>query len=164
MDCSLSGSSAHGISQARILEWIAISFSRWSFWPRVQTQVSCTGRWILYHWATSEAKIKYKICQITFLFSTQELQSRVEMWKKSWGEGRKMEKNKVSSHNRETVQSGVGRTDSFIKSFAMHMSYQQKSSEAAASSCWLSSSSPSWGCQVVLEVVLPISTFPHGPS
>ena len=102
MDCSLSGSSAHGISQARILEWIAISFSRWSFWPRVQTQVSCTGRWILYHWATSEAKIKYKICQITFLFSTQELQSRVEMWKKSWGEGRKMEKKKVSSHNRDS--------------------------------------------------------------
>jgi len=28
MDCSLSGSSVHGISQARILEWIAISFSR----------------------------------------------------------------------------------------------------------------------------------------
>ena len=30
MDCSLSGSSVHGISQARVLEWIAISFSRGS--------------------------------------------------------------------------------------------------------------------------------------
>ena len=33
MDCSLPGSSIHGISQARILEWIAISFSRVSFQP-----------------------------------------------------------------------------------------------------------------------------------
>ena len=31
MDCSLSGSSVHGILQARILEWVAISFSRGSF-------------------------------------------------------------------------------------------------------------------------------------
>ena len=41
MDCSPQGSSVHGISQARILEWVAISFSRRSFWPRVQTHVSC---------------------------------------------------------------------------------------------------------------------------
>ena len=34
MDCSLPGSSIHGISEARILEWIAISFSRGSFQPR----------------------------------------------------------------------------------------------------------------------------------
>ena len=34
MDCSLPGSSVHGISQARILEWIAISFSRESSWHR----------------------------------------------------------------------------------------------------------------------------------
>ena len=40
MDCSLSGSSLHGILQARILEWVAISFSRGSIQPRDQTQVS----------------------------------------------------------------------------------------------------------------------------
>ena len=40
MDCSLSGSSAHGIFQARVLEWIAISFSRGSSQPRNQTRVS----------------------------------------------------------------------------------------------------------------------------
>ena len=40
-DCSLPGSSVHGISQARILEWVAISFSRGSFRPRDRTQVSC---------------------------------------------------------------------------------------------------------------------------
>ena len=41
MDCSLSGSSVHGIFQARVLEWIAISFSRGSSQPRNQTQISC---------------------------------------------------------------------------------------------------------------------------
>ena len=40
MDCSLPGSSIHGIFQARILEWVAISFSRRSFQPRDWTQVS----------------------------------------------------------------------------------------------------------------------------
>ena len=47
MDCSLPGSSVHGILQARVLEWVAISFSRGSSQPRDQTHVSCTGRWIL---------------------------------------------------------------------------------------------------------------------
>ena len=41
MDCSPPGSFVHGISQARILEWVAISFSRGSSRPRDQTQVSC---------------------------------------------------------------------------------------------------------------------------
>ena len=41
MDCSPSSSSVHGIFQARIMERVAISFSRGSFWPRDQTQVSC---------------------------------------------------------------------------------------------------------------------------
>ena len=40
MDCSPSGSSVHGILLARILEWVAISFSRGSSQPRDQTQVS----------------------------------------------------------------------------------------------------------------------------
>ena len=37
MDCRLQGSSVHGIFQARVLEWVAISFSRGSPWPRNQT-------------------------------------------------------------------------------------------------------------------------------
>ena len=41
MDCSLPGSSLHGILQARVLEWVAISFSRGSSWPRDRTRVSC---------------------------------------------------------------------------------------------------------------------------
>ena len=41
MDCSLPGSSVHGILQARILEWVAYPFSRGSSQPRNQTWVSC---------------------------------------------------------------------------------------------------------------------------
>ena len=52
VDYSLPGSSTHGIFQARVLEWVAISFSRGSSWPRDWTQVSCiAGRhstiWII---------------------------------------------------------------------------------------------------------------------
>ena len=40
MDSSLPGSSVHGISQARLLEWVSISFSRGSSWPRHQNSIS----------------------------------------------------------------------------------------------------------------------------
>ena len=56
MDYSLPGSSIHGITQARLLEWVAIYSSMGSSWSRNQNYVvsciSCTGGWILYHWAT----------------------------------------------------------------------------------------------------------------
>ena len=42
-DCNLPGSSVCGILQARIMEWVAISFSRGSSQPRDQTWVSCTA-------------------------------------------------------------------------------------------------------------------------
>ena len=51
MDCSPPGSSVHGVLQARILEWVAISSSRGSYWSRDQICVSCICRRILYHWA-----------------------------------------------------------------------------------------------------------------
>ena len=41
MDCSLPGSSVHGILQARILEWVATPFSRVLSCPKDQTRVSC---------------------------------------------------------------------------------------------------------------------------
>ena len=59
MDCSPPGFSVLGILQARILEWVAIPFSRESFWPRDQTRVSCIGRQILYCWATWEVIFPY---------------------------------------------------------------------------------------------------------
>ena len=52
MECSPPGSSVHGVSQVRILEWVAMSFSRGSSRPRDRTRissVSCTGRRVLYH-------------------------------------------------------------------------------------------------------------------
>jgi len=55
MDCSLPGSSVHGISQARILEWVAISSSRRSSQPRDRTHISCIDKQVLHHWATREA-------------------------------------------------------------------------------------------------------------
>ena len=49
MDCNLPGSSVHGIFQAKILEWVAISYSRGSSPPRNLTQVSCIAGMILYY-------------------------------------------------------------------------------------------------------------------
>ena len=58
MDCSLPGSSIDGIFQARILEWVAISFSRRSSWPRDWTQIShIVGRHFII-WATREVICK----------------------------------------------------------------------------------------------------------
>ena len=55
MDCSPSGSSVHGILQARILEWVAIPFSRQSPWLRAQTLVSCIVVRFFNVWTTREA-------------------------------------------------------------------------------------------------------------
>ena len=61
MDCSPSGSPSHGISQARILDWVVISFFRGSLPPRDWTLISCIGRQILYHWSTRAARcLHYK--------------------------------------------------------------------------------------------------------
>ena len=58
MNCSLPGSSVHGILQARILEWVALPSCRRSPQPRDQTcisHVSCIGRWVLNTITTWEA-------------------------------------------------------------------------------------------------------------
>ena len=47
---------AHGIFQARILEWVAVPFSRGSSQPRDQTQVSCIAVRFFTSWATREAQ------------------------------------------------------------------------------------------------------------
>ena len=52
VDCSPPGSSVHRILQARILEWVAISFSRGSSRPRDRTQVSCIAGRRFNLWAT----------------------------------------------------------------------------------------------------------------
>ena len=55
VDCSPPGSSVHGIPQARILEWVAIPFSRGSSWPRDQIQVFLIAGRFFTTWATREA-------------------------------------------------------------------------------------------------------------
>ena len=69
MHRSLPDSSVHGIFQVRILEWVAISFSRGSSWLRNRTHVSCVsciGRQILYCWTTWEAHI----CVESYIYSS----------------------------------------------------------------------------------------------
>ena len=59
MDCSPPGSSIHGIYQARILEWVDISFSRGSSWPRDRTWVSCVVGIFFTIWGIREAHPNY---------------------------------------------------------------------------------------------------------
>ena len=54
ISCGPPGSPVHGILQARILEWVAISSSRGSSQPRDQTHIACIGRRILSHCTTWE--------------------------------------------------------------------------------------------------------------
>ena len=59
-DCSLPGSSVHGILQARILEWVAISFSRGSSWARDRTRVSCIAGRFFTNWAIRKSYWRLK--------------------------------------------------------------------------------------------------------
>ena len=54
MVCSLAGSSVFGILQARILEWVAVPFSRGSSWPKDWTWVSCIAGGFFTVWVTKE--------------------------------------------------------------------------------------------------------------
>ena len=58
MDCSLPGSSVCGILQARILEWVAIPFSRGSSQPRDRNHISCIAGGFFTVWVTREATSK----------------------------------------------------------------------------------------------------------
>ena len=72
IDWSLPGY-VHGISQARILEWVAISFFRGSSWLRDQTHISYIDLQILCHWATREAQLYIYNVLIFFLPSVVSL-------------------------------------------------------------------------------------------
>ena len=76
MDCSLPGSSVHGILQARILEWVATSFSRESSRPRNQTQVSCIAGMFFTNWALREA--------LFFNIRSDQSLSRVQLFATPW--------------------------------------------------------------------------------
>jgi len=66
MDCSPQSSSIHGILQARIQKWVAISFSRGSSGPRDQTQVSRIAGRRFNLCATREAKMSKKALLLSF--------------------------------------------------------------------------------------------------
>ena len=83
MDCSPPGSSVHGILQARILEWVAIPFSRGSSWPRDQTQVCCIAGGFFTVWATRETK-SIKSVSNSHLNSNWRV-SFTGKWTSSWG-------------------------------------------------------------------------------
>ena len=69
MDCSTPGSSAHGVLQARILEWVAMPFSRGSSWPRNRIWVShITGRFFTI-WATRKSYLYIKLEECCKLFT-----------------------------------------------------------------------------------------------
>ena len=75
MDCSLPGFFVHGIFQARVLEWVAISFSRGSSWPRNRTWVSRHCRQMVYPlrqqgspiYMYTRTKTKTKIYSVTLI-------------------------------------------------------------------------------------------------
>ena len=89
--CDSSGSSVHGIFQSRILEWVAISYSRGSSWPRGWTCVSCvscTGRWILY-WLSHQGNLYIAVYQFIYfiyknppcsIYSSFRLHCRPHLW------------------------------------------------------------------------------------
>ena len=62
VDCSAPGLLVHGISQARMLQWIAVSFSRGSSQPRDRTRIFCIGK----HFFTSESLGKPKSLWYTY--------------------------------------------------------------------------------------------------
>ena len=77
MDCSLPGSSLHGIFQARVLEWVAISFSRGSSQPRDWTWVSCIPGRCFNLWATRE--VPYITYTCIYIYRPQVAKTRLDM-------------------------------------------------------------------------------------
>ena len=65
MDCSPTGINVHGIFQARILEWVAIPFSRESSPPRDQTEVACITGGFFTNWAIREALMHQTVVKST---------------------------------------------------------------------------------------------------
>ena len=97
MDCSPPGSSVYGIPQARILEWVAIPFSRGSSPPRDGTWVSCViGRFFTI-WATRDSVVKnppanarawvWSLNQEDPLAEGMATHSSILAWGMSWTEG-----------------------------------------------------------------------------
>ena len=130
MDYSPPGSSVHGILQARILEWVAISFSRGSSQIRDWTHVFCTVRQILYHWTTREA-LKWFKCgtRVGFIFCILKKTMLVMSWSKSmlekyWGTHDSIWK--VSIFMYSSIHTNIGKAFSFRNFFPKFRKYEYK--------------------------------------
>ena len=89
MDCSLPRSSIHGIFQARILEWVAISFSRGSSQPRDWTPVSCIVDRRFTIWATRAVQLHWSRLQkshvrLPFTFYVDPYMDTLPLQAESW--------------------------------------------------------------------------------
>ena len=94
MDCSPPGSSVRGILQARILGWVAISFSRGSSWPRDWTRVFCIAGRFCPVWAPREAlygttflvKAPFFFLRLSSLYLAPQIYSNRSRSESSWRE------------------------------------------------------------------------------
>ena len=78
MDCSSPGSYVHGIFQATILEWVAISYSKGSSQPREWSQVSHIAGRFFTVWTTREA-LFIVLVDLKLLFQNKEQQSMARL-------------------------------------------------------------------------------------
>ena len=101
VDCSLPGSSIHGILQARVLEWVAISFSRGSSRARDQTQVSRIAGRHFNLWATREAPLNSRkqanLLSVFFSISYQSIAKLLIEYRHWMIKDKKEEKGKGSA-------------------------------------------------------------------
>ena len=85
MDCSLPGSSIHGILQARVLEWVAVSFSRRSSQPRDRTQISHIAGRRFTIWATiTQAVYNFKTSSSLNMSLFSNLNGPTQTWLRTW--------------------------------------------------------------------------------
>ena len=81
MDCSSPGPSVHGILQARMLEWVAIPFSRGSSWPRDRTWVFCIAGRFLTVWAHMYMYVyRHALCIYIYSLKISLLQTPKYSW------------------------------------------------------------------------------------
>ena len=90
MDCKPPGSSVHGISQASILEWVGVSFSRESSQPRYWNWVSCLLHcrpilyWLSYHGIPAESSKSLKDNAVKVLHSICQQIWKTQPWPQDW--------------------------------------------------------------------------------
>ena len=73
MDCAPQAPLVHGIFQARVLEWVAISFSRASSQPRDRIQILCIAGRFFTVWATREVKPLLNIDHDPYFFNQSSI-------------------------------------------------------------------------------------------